>query len=43
MDINERYRNTVKEIDEYFENIDYEIKDKKTYKQTLIEIKEFFD
>ena len=43
MGINERYRKAVKEIDEYFENVDYEIKDKKTYEQTLLELKEFFD
>ena len=41
MDINERYKTVVKEVDEYFKTTDYVVKNKLSYKKTIDEIDEF--
>ena len=42
MDLNERYENAIKEIDEYFRSHFYDIKNKISYDQTLEEIDNYF-
>ena len=43
MDLNERYKKAMKEIDEYFESNHYFNKNKITYEETIEEIDDYFN